>query len=103
MIMPPASGTCWRFCGSRVSAAASTAGIHSPVGSSAVRQARAFCSAFRGSPRRAACSSPALSRQRASPGVGQEDDGADHAVGKRFGVAVGVVGLRAFEAVALGS
>ena len=31
------------------------------------RHARAVCSAVSGSPRRAACSSPALSRQRASP------------------------------------
>jgi hypothetical protein len=67
MIMPPASGTCWRFCCSRVSAAAITAGIHSPAGFNAVRHARAVCSAVSGSPSRAACSSPALSRQRASP------------------------------------
>ena len=54
----------WR---SRVSAAQITAGIHWPLGSSAVRQARAVCSALSGSPNRAACSSPALVRQRASP------------------------------------
>ena len=65
--MPPASGTWSRSCRSRVSAAAITAGIHSPAGFSAVRHARAVCSALSGSPRRAACSSPALSRQRASP------------------------------------
>jgi hypothetical protein len=67
MIMPPASGTCRRFCSSRRSAAAMTAGIHSPAGLSAVRQARAVCSALSGSPSRAECSSPALSRQRDSP------------------------------------
>ena len=66
--MAPASGTPpLRFWVSRVSAACSTAGIHSPFGSSTVRQARAVCSAFSGSPSRAACSSPALVRQRASP------------------------------------
>ncbi len=52
---------------SRVSAACSTAGIHSPVGSSAVRHARAFCSWVSGSPSRAVNSSPALVRQLASP------------------------------------
>ncbi|CAG6991629.1 hypothetical protein PICSAR143_02811 [Mycobacterium avium subsp. paratuberculosis] len=65
--MPPASGMWARSWRSRWSAAAMTAGIHSPAGSSAVRQARAVCSADSGSPSRAACSSPALSRQRASP------------------------------------
>ena len=48
---------------SRRSAAASTAGIHSPPGSSAVRHARAVCSAVSGSPSRAVISSPALVRQ----------------------------------------
>ena len=52
---------------SRLSAAASTAGIHSPPGSSAVRQARAVCSAVSGSPRRAVISSPALVRQLDTP------------------------------------
>ena len=66
--MPPASGMPpSRNWLSRVSAALITAGIHSPSGSSAVRQARAVCSALSGSPRRAANSSPALLRQRASP------------------------------------
>ena len=54
MIIPPASGTPPpRSCRSRVSAAVMTAGIHSPAGSSAVRQARAVCSAVSGSPSRA--------------------------------------------------
>ena len=56
------TGRAWRYESSLI-----TAGIHSPTGSSAVRQARAVCSAVSGSPSRAACSSPALSRQRASP------------------------------------
>ncbi len=61
-VMPPL-----RFCCSRAWAARNTAGIQSPFGSRVVRHARAVCSALNGSPRRAACSSPALSRQRASP------------------------------------
>ena len=61
---PPASGMPpARWAVSRRSAAASTAGIHSPPGSSAVRQARAVCSAVIGSPSRAVNSSPALVRQ----------------------------------------
>ncbi|SLH35127.1 Uncharacterised protein [Mycobacteroides abscessus subsp. abscessus] len=65
---PPASGIPdSRFWRSRMSAARSTAEIQSPAGSSAVRQARAVCSGLSGSPRRAECSSPALSRQCASP------------------------------------
>ncbi len=52
---------------SRWSAARSTAGIHSPRGSSAVRQAWLTASLVMGSPRRAAISSPALVRQRMLP------------------------------------
>src|ERR1700688_3885607 len=89
MTMPPASGMCWRSWRSRVSAAAMTAGIHSPAGFNAVRHARAVCSALSGSP-------PRLAR------VGQEDDGPDNTVGQCLGVAVGVIGLRAHQAVAGG-
>ena len=68
MTSPPASGMPpARNWVSRVSAARSTAGIHSPPGSRAVRQARAVCSAVIGSPSRAVNSSPALVRQLASP------------------------------------
>jgi hypothetical protein len=50
-----------------LSAAASTDGIHSPVGFSAVRQACPIMSLVIGSPSRAAISSPALVRQRIAP------------------------------------
>ena len=56
-------------------AARSTAGIQSPFGSSAVRQAREVCSGVRGSPSRAENSSPALSRQRASPEYARKTTG----------------------------
>jgi hypothetical protein len=52
---------------SRWSAARSTLGIHSPRGSSAVRQAWLIASLVMGSPSRAAISSPALVRQRMLP------------------------------------
>ncbi len=52
---------------SRLSAAASTLGIQSPVGASAVRQACPMASLVIGSPSRAAISSPALVRQRMFP------------------------------------
>jgi hypothetical protein len=65
--MPPASGTPRRSSVSRLSAAASTAGIHSPCGLSAVRQAWATRSFVNGSPRRADTSSPAVVRHRMAP------------------------------------
>ena len=64
---PPASGTWRRTSVSRRSAAASTDGIHSPAGSSAVRSACALRSLVIGSPSRAATSSPARVRQARSP------------------------------------
>ena len=64
MIIAPASGTLRRTSVRRRSAAASTAGIHSPFGSSAVRHACAVMSFVSASPRRALTSSPALVRQR---------------------------------------
>ena len=67
MIIAPASGTTRRTSVRRRSAAASTLGIHSPFGSSAVRQACAVMSLVSGSPRRALISSPALVRQRIEP------------------------------------
>ena len=67
MTSPPASGIAVRTWDSRWSAARSTAGTQSPAGSSAVRQARATCSAVPGSPSRADSSSPARVRHRASP------------------------------------
>ena len=67
MTRPPASGTWRRTSASRLSAAASTAGIHDPAGSSAVRSACACMSLVSGSPRRAATSSPARVRQVISP------------------------------------
>ena len=101
--MPPASGTPpSRSCRSRVSAAVTTAGIHSPAGSNAVRQARAVCSAVgrltepRGILRTGAVAPPGL------PGIGQEHHRAHHAVGERVGVAVGVVGLRPQQAAGVG-
>ena len=64
MTSPPASAMPPLRCPvSRRSAAARTAGIHSPPASRAVRQARAVCSAVSGSPSRAVNSSPALVRQ----------------------------------------
>ena len=102
MTSPPASDMPPLRCPvSRRSAAASTAGIHSPPGSSAVRQARAVCSAVSGSPSRAVISSPALVRQLDVPGVGEEHHRPDHAVGQRLGVAVGVVGAAAQQALAV--
>jgi hypothetical protein len=65
--MAPASGTVRRTSVSRRSAAASTDGIHSPSGFSAVRHACAVMSLVSGSPRRALISSPALVRQRIDP------------------------------------
>ena len=67
MTSPPASSTWRRTSVRRRSAAASTAGIHSPLGSSAVRHACATKSFVIGSPRRASSSSPALVRQRMLP------------------------------------
>jgi len=64
---PPASGTCRRTSVNRLSAAASTEGIHAPAGSSAVRSAWAVRSLVSGSPSRAAISSPARVRQVISP------------------------------------
>ena len=67
MTSPAASGTPRRTSDRRVSAACSTAGTHSPVGSRAVRQACAVMSWVSGSPRRALTSSPARVRQRIWP------------------------------------
>ncbi len=67
MTRPPASGMPLRTSVSRLSAAASTLGIQSPVGESAVRQAWPMASLVIGSPSRAATSSPALVRQRMLP------------------------------------
>ncbi len=67
MTSAPASGMAFRTSVSRWSAARSTAGIHSPRGSSAVRQAWLMASFVMGSPSRAAISSPALVRQRMLP------------------------------------
>ena len=58
-------------------------GIHSPVGSSAVRSAWAVRSLVSGSPSRAATSSPARVRQRMLAGVGHEDHRPHHAVAQR--------------------
>ena len=63
----PASGTCRRTSVSRLSAAASTDGIHEPAGSSAVRSACWVRSLVSGSPRRAEISSPARVRHCISP------------------------------------
>ncbi len=97
MTRPPASGTWRRTSVRRWSAAARTAGIHSPAGSSAVRQAWDSRSLVRGSPRRAATSSPALVRHRISPRVGHEHHRAHDSVAQRVGVAVGVVRLGALR------
>ncbi|CAM5589044.1 hypothetical protein SBADM41S_06313 [Streptomyces badius] len=67
MTSPPASGMPLRTSVSRLSAAARTLGIHSPVGASAVRQAWPMASLVIGSPSRAAISSPAFVRQRMLP------------------------------------
>jgi hypothetical protein len=67
MTRPPASGMPLRTSVSRVSAARSTLGIHSPLASSAVRHAWAVASLVIGSPSFAAISSPALVRQRILP------------------------------------
>ncbi len=68
MTRPPASGTVRRTSLSRLSAPASTAGIHSPVGFSAVRQAWEVTSLVTAaSPSEAAISSPPLVRQRICP------------------------------------
>jgi hypothetical protein len=67
MIIAPASGTDRRTSVSRRSAAVSTDGIHSPLGSSAVRQACAVMSLVRSSPRRALNSSPDRVRHRIWP------------------------------------
>ena len=55
---PPASGTVWRTCVSRTSALRSTCWIHSPPGSSAVRQAPFVMSFVSPWPRVARISSP---------------------------------------------
>ena len=102
MTRPPASGTCRRTSVRRVSAAASTAGIHDPAGSSAVRSACACRSLVSGSPSRAATSSPARVRQLHLAGVGHEQHRPDDVVGQRVGVAVGVVGHRARDPVVAG-
>jgi hypothetical protein len=64
---PPASGMPCRTSVSRRSAACSTAGIHSPVGSSAVRHAEEVMSFVLSSPSFASISSPALVRHRMWP------------------------------------
>src|SRR6476469_8508397 len=80
MTSPPASGTPRRTSVSRLSAAASTEGTHSPLGSSAVRQAWAVASLVIGSPSRAADAGGAL-------GVGDERDG--RGVGTKRGAGEG--------------
>ena len=75
MTRPPASGTCRRTSVSRVSAAASTERIQSPVGSSAVRSACALRSWVSGSPSRAAISSPARVRHCISPEYARNSTG----------------------------
>jgi hypothetical protein len=67
MTSPPASGMPRRTSVSRVSAASSTRGTHSPSGSSAVRQAWASWSGSIGVPSVPVISSPARVRQRISP------------------------------------
>ena len=67
MTSPPASGISRRLTVNRSLAARRTAPIHSPAGSSAVRQAWAVTSAVDGSPSRTASSAPALVRHRISP------------------------------------
>ena len=67
MTRPPASGTWRRTSVSRWSAACSTAGIQSPSGDRAVRQACAVMSFVVASPRLALISSPAEVRQRIAP------------------------------------
>ena len=99
MTRPPASGMALRTSVSRWSAARSTFGIHSPRGSSAVRQA---------------WRDRVLGHRLAEPGrdlvarlgapahvaaVGEEDDGPHDAVAERVAVAVGVVGGGAPDAV----
>ncbi len=100
--MPPASGTWRRTSESRLSAASSTAGIHEPCGSSAVRRAWACMSLVSGSPRRAAISSPARVRHCHLAGVGHEQHRPHDVVGERVGVAVGEVGGRGRDAVVAG-
>jgi hypothetical protein len=67
MTSPAASGRCRLTSVSRRSALRSTELIHSPFGSSAVRQACAVMSAVSGSLSEAAISSPADVRQRIGP------------------------------------
>ncbi len=92
MTRPPASGTCRRTSVSRRSAAASTDGIHSPDGSSAVRSACAARSLVSGSPslRRDLVAGSGAPGQVA--GVGQEQHRPDDVVGQGMAVAVGEVG-----------
>jgi hypothetical protein len=67
MTSPPASGTACRTSLRRRSAAASTAGIQSPSGSSAARQACAVTSLVSSCPSVASHSSPWRVRQRIVP------------------------------------
>ncbi len=67
MTRPPASGMARLTSVSRLSAASSTRVIHSPDGSSAVRQACAIWSLVIGVPSVAVISSPARVRQCISP------------------------------------
>ena len=95
--MPPASGTWSRSCRSRVSAAAITAGIHSPAGiqcgaprTGGLLGVERFTEAGR------VLLAGAVAPARLA-GVRHEHHRAHHTVGQRFGVAVGVVGPAALE------
>ena len=101
--MPPASGTLrCASAVSRLSAAAITAGIHSPAG---VEDRAPGPRGLLGVERFAESGRVFLARAVAPPrlaGVGEEHNGPHDTVGERFGVAVGVVGLRAHQPVGVG-